>query len=606
MNKNRLNIIQNLKSCKGILLYLWVSIVISPNISCNQQSTIIKENLGFEVFKNQQPEGWITRRNINAKIQQDSLNSSTGQKSMLVEFKNDNILNEKNVILLKNDIPVPTGSKHLNFSAVSKTNANCTVKIMIKGIDQCGAIALQKEVKLLPKTKWEKVSFSEEIKNLSYISVSFNIKHPILKKTTPKESSKIWIDGVEISFRKENTKRKNIAKIKNLYSDISENKIPFNNQTLPTLDFYNENKIIGIGETLHGNSIFNKLTFKLLKQQIKHGSTKLVMFEMPVDLVMHWNLFVEGASDDSISNFIPTILINPKDLAEFLLWVRNYNSNTEKQVKIFGIDIAGQCKDDYYLKKYISTLPSSRLVDSLKSNLGGFDIKTYQKANTLLNKHQEYFIEVMGQQQFLYFSQALKGKAGLVRNPDLSNKIGETRDYILAQNALFAINNLCPQESQAIIYAHIGHLTPKPFYYTGDNLSPMGAILKEKFGKDYAVLGLLAATGTYSAKQGGKYISNASLSIPPQNSLENICLKKINNLFFYEFPQKKRICNLVKLRNTGHYALKKQFFFTNPALHFDAFIFAEKSEGFKIPENWNKNQDMLSKMKQLIRKNKKY
>lgn len=552
------------------------------------------------------PASWTITNSLFCAIKTDSVQKMEGKHSMKFEFSRT-----KPAKFIGSGSSITTGfllddlHQKADISILSKANAPWKVSLFLKGLNECGEICSEDSIELKHDVDWQKSQLSIILEDAVYLSLTIRVHLP-KEVINLRRQQCLWLDDIRVKLDGIEFSEVEGAALntKKLLSDIKTRKQSFNVNKVSDLPLFCSKRIIALGESIHGSSTFNKTAFRCMKEMILAGKTKMVMFEAPIDLVMHWNFIVCGISNEQIENFLPTIMIDPQQLKDFLVWLKIFNEQHVEKVQVFGFDMAGLCKEDYYLKRYVSFLPSSNNMEKLKKLLGGFDTHKYQQAYEYFIENRSFFKNAMGDMSSHYFEQALKGKAALVWNRTIPH--GTTRDYVMAQNVSYAIDSLLSKENGAIIYGHIRHLTPTPFHSIDIQNPPMGYYINKKCSGDYSAVCLIASRGHYVAKTDSIYVSDVELNAPPENSLENICSEVQKNSFFYFFNDEQESCKLLSLRLNGYFEYDQQFVYSNLSKQFEGVIYHMNSEGFHVPPAWNEKKNMVSILNNLMKKDANY
>jgi erythromycin esterase-like protein len=246
-------------------------------------------------------------------------------------------------------------------------------------------------------------------------------------------------------------------------------------------------KVVGIGETVHGCTAFSRQEGEIVKHLIKNGFNRIGLETTPL-LGMQINDYVNGRPVDLDSILAQGIFnyLNNKETKALFDYIKTYNQRTDRKISVFGFDI------------HIDN--SIEAIEALARD--GTAIQDSLYAGYLLN-----FIEKYG-----------KGyKCGNSRNILL-----RIRDKIMSENIMY-ITDRAAVGDKIVLMAHFGHLAgrklPRP---------SAGGYLSERYGEEYAVIGLFVGEGTYHTRHihGFDSVARADkypLSKPIGKSLEQLC-----------------------------------------------------------------------------------
>ena len=285
-----------------------------------------------------------------------------------------------------------------------------------------------------------------------------------------------------------------------------DNKIPFTKQEIEeiqskvndSLKVNADVRIVGIGESIHGNSAFYNQENIIIKQLIAKGFT-VIGFETSVIAGIKLNDYITGRNNDidSIlsSNSYLNFYNNPatKELFDYL---RTYNQNNNNRISIFGFDIP--------------------LLDDKD------DLRAYSE-NDFKNNDVEIFNE---------YKKNFYNKYGSYYTKGLSYELlRKHRDKIMSEN-IFYMDSCFSKKNKIILLAHLGHLSKR------ESLEPSaGFFLSEKYGEQYKAAGLFTAKGSflslhYEGFNKERIIKYFPLSTPIGKSLEQLCNAFDKNLFY--------------------------------------------------------------------------
>ena len=548
-------------------------------------------NLGFEGEQNKIPQ-WFTSGN-GCSISCDKTAKKQGQNSFMVCLKNDpytKITGATTKLGQSFLVPKAKNRGTLKISIYSKGDPKWDVSLNVIGLSDIEDIVVEKKIKYTTTDTWRKDSLIFDIRNakLLTLNIELNLDKSFLNNDAT--IGPIWLDKLEMAFENVDINKYSVnVDCGNLSEFIEKTKTPLTTPLIAeisAINEFNDAKIIALGETIHGSSTINKIAFQTMRQLVENQNVKLILIEMPIDLVTHWNYYISNKTNISIEEFFPIgALYDPIELKKLLDWLQYYNLHNNDKVSIVGIDKAGTYKADCYLKHFLSqTLPPSPILDTISQNLCGFNTQTYVKAQASLMRYWKFFNSQIDKKALLIFNQALKGLAMKVYPP---NELFEgTRDYIFAQNAIFAIDSLLKNNEKALIYSHFQHTSKICNYINGANYSTMGSYLNEKYGNEFYNIGLLVGTGTFTANNDSMIVDNNTLGTPILGSIEQKCLDMNNELFFSSLSSASPDDNLCYYRNKGNFTGINQFYIGNIQKRTDAVIFVKNSTGFKIPEHW--------------------
>lgn len=285
-------------------------------------------------------------------------------------------------------------------------------------------------------------------------------------------------------------------------------------------------KIIGIGETIHGSSIFNKNFNSIIRHAIKRNDINLLLLETSPEDGYQINRYVTNQSDSlKMNQAIFGYLASP-DYLELFNEIRNANRNRSTLIEVAGFDskpsfigfanTLGYLNEEFHdlLKKKENRFIQKTITSSPSANICSND-------TTKRSEKDIFWFE------YIYST---------ISNVNSPFYRFEERDQTMAKNAISIINQLgC--KGRVFISAHLGHLE-KNNYKIGPNSYSMGYYMKNKYDEEYAVIGQFAAKGEalYQTKQDFDSIiigNNIEPLVAPVNKSIELLASTIEKECFY-------------------------------------------------------------------------
>jgi erythromycin esterase len=310
-----------------------------------------------------------------------------------------------------------------------------------------------------------------------------------------------------------------------------------------------DSRIVALGEATHGSREFFQMKHRMIEYLVKEKGFHVFAIEAGWASANELNAYVQskpGAANQP-ANARQLLrkyayLMWPwrtEEVLELIEWMRDYNNRPTTKVKVqfTGFDMqepvpAVDLLTDYLdgidpkLAKDISSLLScirfslsnvTRIASyaaggEAGANRCGASLRT---AETMLQKQQAklekasskaaystaaQYMRVLQQTKDYYFLRfAQDPSLGFSTNSrnNLRDAVAE-RDVYMAENVAWLLKHHGPQ-SKVIVWAHNGHVSFNPKISLG--FKPMGAHLRERFGKDYFVMGFSFFEGRFNAQR---------------------------------------------------------------------------------------------------------
>lgn len=369
------------------------------------------------------------------------------------------------------------------------------------------------------------------------------------------------------------------------------------NDDLKVLDrLVGNSKVVALGEVTHGSGEIYRLKDRMYRYLARNKGYDIFSLEASMPEAYNVNQYVVHGEGD------PKALLKgmhfwtwqTEEMLSIVNWMKQYNSQNRDKIRFSGFDMQFYQGALANLKKDFSEyqFPESD-VNDLSALLIEVHTKTSQKksGHTLVSKKQKENIDLLlGNTK----KRAEKIPAGIDRKWFLQNvriieqylaKSYATRDKLMAENVMWIAENY--PNSKIVVSAHNGHINNRE--------NEMGSFLKEALKNDYTTFGFAFYEGTYTAlsntlkKESLRTPQIAQTAIPGTveyllNSLDiPILILDLKRLRSEADPLAKRIVNdIMKFRNTGAVALKREFWDARVASDFDYLVFIKKSTNSKL------------------------
>lgn len=258
-------------------------------------------------------------------------------------------------------------------------------------------------------------------------------------------------------------------------------------------------KIVGLGEASHGNAEFQELKLSLLKSLIKNKKLKSFALEMDFGEGIMIDKYINGENlniDDLVSSLSFNIY-KTKEIQELIEWMRQYNNSAYENDKLsfYGFDIQNPEKSIEYVIEYcqnnniLTNYDIKNKLEVLKDSSVNSKDKRIEEAKIVLEKIKENLSKKNKDKYSKLIERAITCILDSIKyyEVDFSDyeKSSTIRDSYMAENIEWIYNNeKAKGNSQIMVSGHNGHIASKTQFYKN-----MGSILREKFGKDYFIIG---------------------------------------------------------------------------------------------------------------------
>lgn len=263
---------------------------------------------------------------------------------------------------------------------------------------------------------------------------------------------------------------------------------------------FNNRKIIGVGESTHGTSEFTIMRHRLFKYLVKNHGYNTFFLEADVGACQRINRYIHGEAD-SLLPAITEIKLWPwltNEMADFVEWMREYNSIEQNKIKI---DFIG-C-DMQLLKDDIIEL--NRLYSQDYDSLSDYDIPNFDfdRSDTLALKTS--FSEW---NNFKLISKSINSRIDNLIYQSIDQWFereltpsykGNFRDSCMSVNMTTYLNT--NPNSRGFYFAHNWHISKTDRINSNGlpNTKTTGYFLSEKYGNEYFCIAQDFFSGSFNA-----------------------------------------------------------------------------------------------------------
>ncbi len=306
--------------------------------------------------------------------------------------------------------------------------------------------------------------------------------------------------------------------------------VPTQEELKPLLSKLALAKLIGLGESTHGDHQSQVFKSQVIRHLIQDQGLDQVCFEINRSAGQALDDFVnrgKGDFADVIRNQGVFKIWQSDDFASLIGWIRGYVLQTKNKVHIYGIDCQMPAKDlkvalaflkrkdpkaaDQYTKLYSSLIGSDKQGNSylawLKSCGKDDYVKFADPAQAIIKRVNDYKKEP-GYDEAVYAAttawQAFNAfEFSFGPQPDDYSKLKpdylSRRDRFMGSNLIERIH-----DKRACLWAHDGHVNGElPGEYTKVGYASLGWVLKQAMRANYVTVGFTWSTGVIHAKVAG-------------------------------------------------------------------------------------------------------
>lgn len=320
------------------------------------------------------------------------------------------------------------------------------------------------------------------------------------------------------------------------------------------LDEFQHKKIIGLGESAHGCRDIRFQVFEIIKySSLEDRNLKLICFELPVDMVMNWNLYVRDMLPENYRYKIMDEIkktsgdIQMVDLLDDIRGINRKRKESEK-IHVVGLDLRDEAFYVFeYLQAYKKMSEDKSFLTDVFQRMGTLHYDKQENRNDMIfgifgrradpdsvnYRNLVRMIEENRQLRELMDQDDLRFLTGgfLLNIPtrndafeDDSGQISSQRDEYMWKVFQLAMECYAPGVSDRVmIYAHSEHLSRT---YNPNSISTilkikaLGCYLADYYGDDYWAVSFHAGEGYYKSSSNGTKINMYDLQEALPGSFE--------------------------------------------------------------------------------------
>ncbi len=575
--------------------HLFVLFLVFETTLVFPQNYIKRCNFGFETNRIVVPDNWQLILD-SYQLKYDTIDKVQGKRS--IAFSRTYLKSDFNLCLYQK-ILLPKSFSEISVSVFSKTINHQYSWLKIAGFDRYGKIIVTDSLSIISNNSWHEFTARIAHKGIYLLSLELRAKEQF---NTKKKEVKLWLDSITVICDGRNLLSLNDPLIAFSAKDLAaiNNNIPLDeDMILPgnVLKKMAKNRIIGFGETAHGSLETNKCIYNNIRQLISDYNCRLVLLEMPIDLVAQYNLYIHGFEIDSTyCKFYPNqskidttyrkLSYLSNELERFVNWLKEFNAIHDDKVNIMGIDehsdplSSNMAPPD--LNRYISSMKlQSNIVDTLVFliNSGNYRIVPYRYAE----RNEKQLTTLMSRFNYMVLLQALKSRTdSALYYPSYKSYEWQHvhRDHIMWQNAKQVLENFSDGKLPVVICAHYGHLDKISSIHFNEVVT-LGQYLSNAYGNNYYHVGILLGQGKAGAMGGKRKLVYQELQIPVGVSIEYLASRTNQECFYKSGNISSKIPMMI--RRSGNESTNDQFIPSYFPGSMDGFIYIRKSSpSFKL------------------------
>lgn len=318
----------------------------------------------------------------------------------------------------------------------------------------------------------------------------------------------------------------------------------------PLADLLGKSRIIGIGEATHGDHQDQQFKAELIKQLVRTGKIQVLVLEANRDAGYRFDRYVrfgEGDPAEVVRNGSFFAIWKGDEFAGLMLWLRNWNLQSDQKVRIVGIDDQDPGRDSAFAFAFLDRFDKAA-AKRLRAGMGsllpakGADYPRFAKwwlevpkaeADTARDSAaalRQWFETAPARAKADPGFESAKWAAETARQAfviyeferaDADKKKQDAayygrRDQFMAANAVAMLG----ANERAAIWAHDTHVIEDvPPELKAIGFETLGTLIKQRVGADFATVGFTWSQGSF---RGTKLKSYADMADSVRNPTSEV------------------------------------------------------------------------------------
>jgi erythromycin esterase-like protein/ADP-ribose pyrophosphatase YjhB (NUDIX family) len=309
---------------------------------------------------------------------------------------------------------------------------------------------------------------------------------------------------------------------------LKANAIPFDtpqsagtfNDLMPHKELIGPARLVALGEATHGTHEFFQVKQRLVQFLVEEMGFNTVALEANWPEVNRLNAYVHTGQGDPAELLKALGMFDTQELLDLIEWMRVYDENPRHTSKIsfYGFDM----QSDQLARDTIAAYLGN--VDPSAARQVADDYDCYPEASPACQQKLQAAYDLLDRRQVDYiaqsspeaFAEALQSARLVVQQSDYAshNNNGPVRDRYLAENVEWLLEQAGP-DAKMVLWAHNGHVSVS----RDESLQSMGYYLRQRYGQQLVVFGLLFYEGSFNAF-GVSHLQTFQVEPPPSDSCE--------------------------------------------------------------------------------------
>ncbi len=292
----------------------------------------------------------------------------------------------------------------------------------------------------------------------------------------------------------------------------------------PILHAMRDARVLGLGEPTHGTAEVFRLKHRMIRRLIEEGRVRHLVLEASVGEGADFDDYVAGRRDDLITllSGVPLWMLQVNEFAEFLRWLRAYNSTATQPVRLHGMEAQYADRSARHALAYLRTLDEP-LATHLLTTFGAQRVASKTASalefahlygalsDSTLAAYQSLFLglraafdsrrdEFVKRSSTSAFTDARRHVSAIGQFTSLAllespGARAQLRDYIMAVNVSGIVASGNPDD-RVVVWAHNEHIWKRE---GNGGYDVLGRQLERRYGPSYYAIGFDFGSGSFRA-----------------------------------------------------------------------------------------------------------
>lgn len=423
------------------------------------------------------------------------------------------------------------------------------VSILLDGLDSEEKCIFSDTLKFVPDSVLSIVSKVIPLHGIDMLNIRIHAEG------NEKEEAYIVLSQLDIKIGNKDINEYPLRELPSLSLNKNIKIIPFQPDTkeiCERIDEFKDKRILALGESIHGNSSIRHLVYKLMIENVKNQSCKLLIWEMPMEMSFVYNRYV---TDQSFTlDSVETSIIDSQRM-EFMNELKQYNSikKGKDKVQLLGMDYSSTWNPKQntaiYIFDFLTHLNRKQKILAVDYLSVLLMEKDWNKAIEYINEHKDEIQRLLTADELecILHILTLSRDMGMDRSKRF---IG--RDSVMFVNTKFLLDHFSASSNRkAVVYSHAVHINPISTYPVV-HCTPLGKYLKEQYSDDYWPVLLLIGQGSATLSDGMLTNVERKLQNPPAGSIESLLNQVESNVSYIPMISHFNHMSLSRMKGNRH------------------------------------------------------